>query len=170
MWPISRKIIPNTKIHEAFSTLTVIPTAPKVYWFPTGCVPDVPTFIWLIDNMAAEQTSISSHRLLWTDQTIYIAVSFTDMLEKFKVIFSILISRRFLLGCPRNNKYFFRVEPKLNLFRLFFGLFRKTKKHFFWFVSVFRTCIETTETNRTLSKQTKKISKKCSLLGGPRNS
>jgi hypothetical protein len=36
----------------------------------------------------------------------------------------------------------------------FFGLFRKTKKHFFRFVSVFRTGIETTKTNRTLSKQT----------------
>jgi hypothetical protein len=43
------------------------------------------------------------------------------------------------------------------------------KKTFFRFISVFRTCIETTETNRILSKQTEKISKKCSLLGGPRN-
>jgi hypothetical protein len=34
------------------------------------------------------------------------------------------------LGMNRNT-------PKLNLFRLFFGLFRDTKKHFFWFVSVF---------------------------------
>jgi hypothetical protein len=29
-----------------------------------------------------------------------------------------------------------RNKPKLNLFRLFFGLFRETKKHFFRFVSV----------------------------------
>ncbi len=35
----------------------------------------------------------------------------------------------FLFGSNRN-------KPKLNLFRLFFGLFRETKKHFFWFVSV----------------------------------
>ncbi len=52
------------------------------------------------------------------------------------------------LGCPR-NKFFFRFEPKLDLFRLFFGLFRETKQIFFRFVSVFRTGIETTETNRT---------------------
>ncbi len=83
------------------------------------------------------------------------------------------------LGCPRNNQIFFgsnRNKPKINLFRLFFGLFRETKKHFFWvcfglfqFVSVFRTGIETTKTNRIFSKQTEKISKKLSLLGGPRN-
>jgi hypothetical protein len=53
----------------------------------------------------------------------------------------------FVFGSNRN-------KPKLNLFRLIFGLFRKTKKHFFWFVSLFQTCIKTTKTNRTLSKQT----------------
>jgi hypothetical protein len=77
------------------------------------------------------------------------------------------------VGCPRNNKFVFRSnrnKPKLNLFWLFFSLFRKTQKHFFRFVSVFQTGIETTETNRTLSKQTEKIFKKRSLLGGPRNS
>jgi len=47
-----------------------------------------------------------------------------------------------------------RKEPKLNLFRLCFGLFHETKKYFFRFVSVFRTCIETTETNMHVSKQT----------------
>ncbi len=36
---------------------------------------------------------------------------------------------------------------------------------FFRFVSVFRTGIETTETNRILSKQTEKIYEKRSLLG-----
>jgi hypothetical protein len=51
--------------------------------------------------------------------------------------------------------FFSRFEPKHNLFRLFFGfLFHKTQKFFvqfvlFWFVSMFRTSIETTETNRT---------------------
>jgi hypothetical protein len=45
---------------------------------------------------------------------------------------------------------FFRFEPKQNETQsVFFGLFRETKKHFFRFVSVFRTGIETTETNRT---------------------
>jgi hypothetical protein len=56
------------------------------------------------------------------------------------------------LRCPRNNQIFFlslnRNKPKLNLFRLFFGLFRETKKLMFWFVSLFRTGIETTKTNR----------------------
>jgi hypothetical protein len=46
-----------------------------------------------------------------------------------------------------------RNKPKLNLFRLFFGLFRETKYTFFRFVSVFRASIETTETNRIFSKQ-----------------
>jgi hypothetical protein len=38
------------------------------------------------------------------------------------------------VGCPRNNHIFFgsnRNKPKLNLFWLFFGLFRETKKQFF---------------------------------------
>ncbi len=52
----------------------------------------------------------------------------------------------FFLGSNRN-------KLKLNLFRLFFGLlFCKTQKNFsglFWFVSMFRTGIKTTKTNRT---------------------
>ncbi len=47
---------------------------------------------------------------------------------------------KFVFGSNRN-------KPKLNLFRLFFGLFRETKKHFFRFVSVFRTGIETNRKN-----------------------
>jgi hypothetical protein len=78
------------------------------------------------------------------------------------------------MNCPtrvssKQSNFFFgsnRTKPRLNLFRLFFGLFCETKKHFFQFVSVFRTNIETI---RIFSKQTKKISKKRSLLGGPRN-
>jgi hypothetical protein len=55
-----------------------------------------------------------------------------------------------------------RNKPKLDLFRLIFGLFRETNKTFFWlfrFVSVFRIRIEITETNATDSKQTKKNKK-----------
>jgi hypothetical protein len=48
-----------------------------------------------------------------------------------------------------------RNKPKLNLFQLFFGLFRETQKNF-RFVSMFWTGIETTKTNRTFLKQTKK--------------
>jgi hypothetical protein len=44
-----------------------------------------------------------------------------------------------------------RNKPKQDLFRICFGLFRETKKNKFWFVSVFRTYIETTETNRSVS-------------------
>jgi hypothetical protein len=47
-----------------------------------------------------------------------------------------------------------RFEPKQDLFRLCFVLFRKTKNKKFRFVSVFRTYFETTETNKTVSKQT----------------
>jgi hypothetical protein len=54
-----------------------------------------------------------------------------------------------------------RKEPKLNLFRLFFGLFHETKKYLFWFVSVFRTCIETIETNILVSKHIETNQKKC---------
>jgi hypothetical protein len=84
-------------------------------------------------------------------------------------------SRASHLGCPRNNQIFFgsnRNKPKLNLFRLFFGLFCKTKKHFFRFVSVcfdVSVSIETIETNRIFSKQTEIISKKRSLIGGLQN-
>ncbi len=65
----------------------------------------------------------------------------------------------------KQSNFFSRFELKLNLFRLFFGLFRETKKPFFRFVSVFRTGIKTTETKRIFSKQTEKISKKSFLLG-----
>jgi hypothetical protein len=50
-----------------------------------------------------------------------------------------------------------RNKPKQDLFRVCFGLFRETKKKIFRFVSVFRTFIETTETNRTVSKRTETI-------------
>ncbi len=52
----------------------------------------------------------------------------------------------------KQSNFFFgsdRNKPKLNLFWLFFS---------------FRTDIKTTETNRILSKQTEKISKKCSQM------
>jgi hypothetical protein len=54
---------------------------------------------------------------------------------------------------------FFQFEPKHNLFRFIFGLFRETKQLFFRFVSVFRIRFETTETNRFVSKQTEKTRK-----------
>jgi hypothetical protein len=44
-----------------------------------------------------------------------------------------------------------RNKPKQDLFRVCFGLFRETNNKKFRFVSVFRTYIETTETNRTVS-------------------
>ncbi len=47
-----------------------------------------------------------------------------------------------------------RNKPKQDLFRVCFGLFRETKNKKFRFVSVFRTYMETTETNRTVSWQT----------------
>ena len=53
-----------------------------------------------------------------------------------------------------------RNKPKQDLFRVCFGLFRETKNLKFRFVSVFRTYIETTETNRTVSKQTERNRKK----------
>ncbi len=50
-----------------------------------------------------------------------------------------------------------RNKPKQDLFRVCFGLFRETKKKIFRFVLVFRTYIERTETNRTVSKRTETI-------------
>jgi hypothetical protein len=44
-----------------------------------------------------------------------------------------------------------RNKPKQDLFRVCFGLFREPKKKKIRFVSVFRTYIETTETNRSVS-------------------
>jgi hypothetical protein len=72
----------------------------------------------------------------------------------------------------KQSNFFFgsnRNKPKLNLFWLFFGLFRETKKHYFWFVLVFWTGIKTTKTNKILLKQTGKIFKERSLLESPRN-
>ncbi len=56
-------------------------------------------------------------------------------------------------GVLETIKFFFgsnQIEPKLNLFRLCFGLFSETKQIFFSlfrFVSVLRSSIETTKTN-----------------------
>jgi hypothetical protein len=63
------------------------------------------------------------------------------------------------VSSKRKKKYFGsnRNKPKQDLFRVCFGLFRETKKKIFRFVSVFRTFIETTETNRTVSKRTETI-------------
>jgi hypothetical protein len=47
-----------------------------------------------------------------------------------------------------------RNKPKQDLFCVCFGLFRETKNKKFRFVSVFRTYIETIETNRSVSEQT----------------
>jgi hypothetical protein len=52
-----------------------------------------------------------------------------------------------------------RNKPKLNLFRLIFGLFRETTNFLFRFVSVFLTCFATKETNRSVSKQAQKNEK-----------
>ncbi len=76
----------------------------------------------------------------------------------------------------KQSKFFFgsnRNKPKPNLFRLFFGLFRETKKHFFRFVSV---CFGVSDRYRNNQNKhnfvetNRKISKKRFLLGGPRNS
>ncbi len=58
------------------------------------------------------------------------------------------------VGCPRNEQKEFRFEPKQDLFRLCFCLFCEAENKKIQFVSVFRTFIKTTETNRTVSKQT----------------
>ncbi len=80
-----------------------------------------------------------------------------------------------LIGCPRNNQIFFgsnRNKPKLNLFRLFFGLFRETKNIFFGLSRCFGPVSKQpkqTEFSRNKPKQTEKISKTLYLLGSPRN-
>ncbi len=70
------------------------------------------------------------------------------------------------VGCPRNNQIFFSVRTETNRNSICFGCFSvcfaKQKNFFFGlfrFVSVFRTSIETTETNRIFSKQTEKNQK-----------
>ncbi len=64
--------------------------------------------------------------------------------------------------CPRNKQQNFSVGTETNRNKICFGFVSvcfvkpKTKKFsLFQFVSVFRTYIKTTETNRTVSKQTK---------------
>ncbi len=64
---------------------------------------------------------------------------------------------------PNQNK------PKLNLFRLFFGLFRETKKHFFGLFRCFGPVSKQpkqTEFSRNKPKQTKKIPKKTLSIRG----
>jgi hypothetical protein len=80
-----------------------------------------------------------------------------------------LASARMKVGCPRNNQIFFSVRTETNRNSICFGCFwlvSRNQKTFFRFVSLFRTYMEKTETNRILLKQTKKISKKWSLLWG----
>ncbi len=54
-------------------------------------------------------------------------------------------------GVLETNKNKFRFEPKQTETRSVSRLFRETKKKKILFVSVFRTYIETTETNRSVS-------------------
>jgi hypothetical protein len=65
------------------------------------------------------------------------------------------------LEFPRNKQKIFSVGTKTNrnqiCFSCFSGCFTKQKKLLF---SLLRTCIETTETNKTVLKQTKKIEEK----------
>jgi hypothetical protein len=65
------------------------------------------------------------------------------------------------VGCPRNEKNNFSVRTETNRNKICFGFvsvcFVKQKNNnfrLFRFVSVFRTHIETTETNRIVSKRT----------------
>ena len=62
------------------------------------------------------------------------------------------------LGCPRNKQKKISVRTESNRNKICFAFvsvcFVKQKTKIFRFVSVFRTYIETTETNRTVSKQT----------------
>jgi hypothetical protein len=68
------------------------------------------------------------------------------------------------VSLKQSNFFSVRTETNRNsiCFGCFLVCFAKPKNLFFgsfWFVSVFRTGIETTETNRIFSKQTKKISR-----------
>jgi hypothetical protein len=61
---------------------------------------------------------------------------------------------------PQNRKISSnRIKPKIYMFRLIFGLFRKTKKIVFGLLTRFERT-ETTETKRSVSKQTEKKRKK----------
>jgi hypothetical protein len=68
------------------------------------------------------------------------------------------VGRGMHIGCPRNEKNKISVRTETNRNKICFAFvsvcFVKPKKTNFRFVSVFRTLIETTETNRTISKRT----------------
>jgi hypothetical protein len=121
---------------------------------------------WLIAQMVTSaKTSIVNYRLLFANQGKQTSIfRFRLQQTNGSLQFPFCVCRKQTqVGCPRNNQIFFfssnRNKPKLNLFRLFFGLFHKTPQKNVRFVSVFSTGIETTKTNRTFSKQTEKISK-----------
>ncbi len=90
------------------------------------------------------------------------------------------ITAGFSLGVPRNNQIFFRYELKQTETQSVLVVFRfvsRNQQTFFRFISVcfglfrcFEPVSKQTELCQNKPKQTEKISKKHSLLGGPRNS
>jgi hypothetical protein len=73
----------------------------------------------------------------------------------------------------KQSNFFSQFEPnqtETQSVSVVFWFVSQNPKTFFSVCFGVRTGIETTETNRTFSKQTEKISKKHSLLGGPGNS
>ncbi len=85
--------------------------------------------------------------------TPFITLELKQAVVLLKEIVPTRVSSKWKKKCFGSN----RNKPKQDLFRVCFGLFRETKICFFRFVSVFRTYIETTETNRTVSKRTETI-------------
>ncbi len=81
----------------------------------------------------------------------------------------------FSLGLGEGGMFFFRFELKQTETQSVSVVFRfvsRNQKTFFSLCFGLFRCfgpVKTTETNRIFSKQTEKISKKHSLLGGPRN-
>jgi hypothetical protein len=83
--------------------------------------------------------------------------------EFFHVLIHVSMSLSMSRVSSKQSNFFFGLnqnEPKLNLFRLFFGLFRETKQIFFRFVSVCFGVSVRYRNNRNKPKQTEKISKK----------
>jgi hypothetical protein len=94
---------------------------------------------------------------LVTDPEIHDLSYKGPLTKKSFLLFSLLLQEP-QLGCPRNKQKKIRFEPKQTVTQSLLVCFAKPKNNFFF--GLFRTRIETIETNESVSKQTKTKEKK----------
>ncbi len=127
--------------------------------------------MYQLENLPFNTKQAGAGYLLYIWRAKYDGGVFVSLLALCDVHFSQFFSYRLSLFphplCPRNKKKKNFVsngnKPLLNLFRLFFVMFRETKKHFFGLFRCFGRVSNQTEFCRN---KPKKSPKKRSVLGG----